>query len=165
MAAFKAELERIYRRYRQQLFTVALAVTRCAERAEDAVQEAFCRLIRLEVKPRDLKVYVFRAVRNAALDQCRGKKHLYVEDATLFFEATDASTDETERKEFIRAVDAALLTLSENERETIVERLYAELTFREMARLRGEPPSTVAAWYYNGLKKLRAKLERSAWTI
>ena len=37
-------LERIYRQYRQELFTCALAVTRCPERAEDAIHDALTRV-------------------------------------------------------------------------------------------------------------------------
>lgn len=64
-------LNLVYKEYRQQLFTCAMAITRCPDRAEDAVQEAFYRLFRLNVRPRNLKAYVFRTVRNAALDQVR----------------------------------------------------------------------------------------------
>ena len=62
-------LEAIYREDRQALYTWALSITRCPDGAEDAVQEAFCRLFRLAAAPRSLRAYVFRAVRNAALDQ------------------------------------------------------------------------------------------------
>jgi RNA polymerase sigma factor (sigma-70 family) len=152
-------LERIYRQYRQQLFTCALAVTRCPERAEDAIHDAFCRLFRLGRRPRNLKVYVFRAVRNAAIDQLRRNPLPEERQPSFIFEASEGPGETAAKNEFKRQAAEALLTLSDDERETIVQHLYADLTFREIARLRGRPTATVAAWYYRGLKKLRERLE------
>jgi RNA polymerase sigma-70 factor (ECF subfamily) len=159
MKTLSDALERIYREYRQQLFSCALAVTRCPERAEDAVHDAFSRLFRLNIRPRNLKVYVFRAVRNAAIDQIR--RNPLPPDAwdTFIFEPSEGPREMAARDEFKQRAAKALLTVSDDERETIVQHLYADLTFREIARLRGAPAGTVAAWYYRGLKKLRARLE------
>jgi RNA polymerase sigma factor (sigma-70 family) len=164
MARLAAELERIYRLHRQQLFTCALAVTRCRDLAEDAVHEAFCRLIRLERKPRDLKVYVFRAVRNAALDQLRRRSpSLVAEVDEPIFEREGASGDPVVAAEMQSHLKRALSSLAEREREIIVQHVYGELTFREIARIRGIPAGTAAAWYYKGLKRLEAKLRESTW--
>ena len=65
LGSLNGDLESVYRECRQQLFTCALAITRCPDRAEDAVQDAFCNLFRMNNAPRHLKAYVFRAVRNA----------------------------------------------------------------------------------------------------
>ena len=68
----RRELERLYRECGQQLFTCALAITCSPSRAEDAVHDAFCRLLRGQAatgtEAADLKAYAFRAVRNAAID-------------------------------------------------------------------------------------------------
>src|SRR3954452_9099285 len=72
------DLEDIYARHRQGLFTLALSITRCAARAEDAVHDAFVRLCRrrsvaapLEgtgaASQPDAVAYVFASVRNAAV--------------------------------------------------------------------------------------------------
>ncbi len=165
MARFVRDLELIYRRYRRQLFTCALAITRCRELAEDAIHEAFCRLIRRERKPRDLKVYVFRAVRNAALDQVRGKRPSTVGGDESIFEEEVAARDRVASDEMKTEIEHALLSLAERERETIVQHVYGELTFREIARIRGVPVGTAAAWYYKGLKTLESRLRESTWKI
>src|SRR4029453_15381696 len=71
----RANLTQLYCDFRQQLFTCALSVTGSPSRAEDAVHDAFCRGLRRKDaagdRMIDLKAYVFRAVRNAALDQLR----------------------------------------------------------------------------------------------
>lgn len=164
MARLAAELEQVYRLYRQQLFTCALAVTRCRDLAEDAIHEAFCRLIRRERKPMDLKVYVFRAVRNAALDQLRRRNPALTLDESIF-ETGDAPGDQVATDEMRSILRGALSSLPERERETIIQHVYGDLTFREIARIRGVPAGTVAAWYYKGLKTLESKLRGSTWKI
>ena len=63
----RQDLERVYRTHRQGLFTLALAITRDADAAEDAVQSAFERMVRSPgAPPADLAAYAFAAVRNAA---------------------------------------------------------------------------------------------------
>ena len=159
MHTLNGALERIYRDYRQQLFTCALGITRCPDRAEDAIQEAFYRLFRLSIKPRRLKAYVFRTVRNAAIDQVRRQPPPADEVSEFIFHPGPGPRDASADNEFKRRVAGALLTLSEDERETIVQHIYSGLTFREIARVRLAPLGTVVSWYQRGLRKLRKKLE------
>ena len=151
-------LERCYRECRQQLFTCSLAITRCPERAEDAIQEAFCRLFRLDARPRDLKPYVFRAVRNAALDQVQRNTALGEPTTEFIFDPRPGPCETAADAEFQRRAAAALVSLSADERETIVQHLYAGLKFREIAEIRDVPLGTITAWYQRGLKKLRVRL-------
>jgi DNA-directed RNA polymerase specialized sigma24 family protein len=52
-----------------------------------------------------------------------------------------------------------LETLREEERETIIEHIYGELTFREIAEMREVALSTVTTWYRRGLERLRARMK------
>lgn len=159
MTRLNGALEHIYRNHRQPLYTCALAVTRCPERAEDALQEAFYRLFRLERAPDNLKAYVFRAVRNAAVDIIR-RSPPPSEPLTPFIFAPDEGPRETaEQSEFKQRVAEALLMLSDDERETIVQHLWGELSFQEIAHLRDAPLGTVSSWYRRGIEKLRTRLE------
>lgn len=152
-------LERLYLECRQQLFTCALAITRRPDSAEDAIQEAFCRLFRLNKKPRRLKAYVFRAVRNAAVDQIRRSPPPSEPLDTFIFDPGASPREAAADSEFNGKVSQALLSLSEDERETIVQHLFAHITFRDIARIRQSPLGTVVAWYRRGVTKLRKKLE------
>jgi RNA polymerase sigma-70 factor, ECF subfamily len=154
------KLGQFYHEHRCQLFTCALAITRCPDRAEDAVQEAFCRLFRLGARPRDLKAYVFRSVRNAALDQARNKPALPQANPEFIFDPRPDPCDAATASEFQRQVAAAMTALAEDECETIVQHLFGNLTFREIAEIREAPLGTITAWYQRGLKKLRAELEK-----
>ncbi len=159
MPRLDGALERFYCDQRQRLFTCALAVTRCPDRAEDAIQEAFSRLFRLRKSPENLKSYVFRSVRNAAVDQVRRNPQPVETDMEFIFDPEADPRADAEDKELHRRVGQALLTMQENERETIVLHLYADLTFREIAELTEAPPGTVASWYRRGIEKLRSMLE------
>jgi RNA polymerase sigma-70 factor (ECF subfamily) len=98
-------------------------------------------------------------VRNAAIDQVRRNPPSTDEISELIFDAKPVPRDAAAHNELKQRVANALLSLSEDERETIVERLYGDLTFREIACVRQAPLGTVAAWYRRGVKKLRSLLE------
>ncbi|HUW20792.1 MAG TPA: sigma-70 family RNA polymerase sigma factor [Sedimentisphaerales bacterium] len=159
MGRLRREMERIYDQYGSQLFTCALAVTRCPTLAEDAIHEAFCRGLRLTEAPRNLKAYMFRSVRNAAIDQLRQRRKTssIVED--YIFDSSANPSEAAEKRQFKRQVAQALLKLSEEERETIIQHLYADLTFQEIADLRERPIGTITSWYRRGLAKLKEHLE------
>jgi RNA polymerase sigma-70 factor, ECF subfamily len=152
-------VEHLYRENRQRLFTCAMAITRRSDRAEDAVQEAFCRLVRMSVEPENLKAYVFRAVRNAAIDQQRKNGSAMQSDPEFIFDPQPNPCEAALAVEFRCRAAEALQNLPPDECETIVEHLYGNLSFREIAEIREAPLGTVTAWYRRGLEKLRTKLE------
>jgi RNA polymerase sigma-70 factor (ECF subfamily) len=149
-------VELFYRENQQRLFICAMAITRRSDLAEDAVQEAFCRLVRTSVEPQNMKAYVFRAVRNAAIDQRRKSSSATEMDAEFVFDPRPNPCETAVAAEFCRRAAVALQELSPNESETIVEHLFGSLSFREIADTREAPLGTVTAWYRRGIDKLRA---------
>jgi RNA polymerase sigma-70 factor, ECF subfamily len=160
----RKQLERIYKQHRQGLFALALSITRCPARAEDAVQEAFARLWKLRDPPtRDLEAYVFRAVRNAALDQVRRQNTAVEElEAVSIYDLRQLSAESdairVERQQTIRE---ALEKLEDADRQVVVLRIYGELTFQEMAQVLDQPLATVASRYRRALDKLRQQLPKT----
>ena len=153
------ELERVFCRHERSLFICALAITRSRELAEDAVQEAFYRLFRMPVMPENVKAYVYRAVRNAAVDQVtRSPLAGQVLDES-FFDPGENPLQAAARGEFEQRVEEVLCQVSPDERETILQHLYGDLTFREIAGLREVSINTVTSWYRRGMEKLRTELE------
>ncbi len=157
--ALSRALDGLYGSNRRQLFACALAVTGCPDRAEDAMQEAFYRLYRLDHIPENLKGYVFRAVRNAAINQLRSSRASAQRLTGDIFDNGGEPGELAARKEFGKRAADALGTISKDERETILEHLYADLTFREISELHDVPLGTVVTWYRRGLEKLRAVLK------
>lgn len=152
-------LGRFYGEYRQQLFTCALVITFSPPQAEDAVHEAFCRLLGKTREPDDLKAYVFRAVRNAALDIVRRRKRSPEPLPDFVFDPNPTPDLVVSRADFQQQVVGLILNLRPDERETIVQHLYGELTFQEIAAVRQKPMGTVVSWYRRGLEKLQKEME------
>jgi RNA polymerase sigma-70 factor (ECF subfamily) len=165
------QLEALYREHRQGLYTLALSVTRCPDRAEDAVQQAFVRLYKRKSRSvGDPAAYVFMAVRNAAIDQIRKRKRDQRTASCIYDEAlgapagADGPGPETAalRNERQRAVRDAVERLEDQQREVIVMKVYGGLTFEQIGQVLGAPLSTVASRYRRGLVKLEGRL--SKWT-
>ena len=138
---------------RQQLYTYAVSITGNRESAEDAIHGVFEQLLRRGKPPAELRPYVFRSVRNAALDALRRTRvrrdSIFDVAAALEYRGPPPAfqADEIERW---------LQMLSADEHETIVLKIYSDFTFQQIADLRQVPLPTVASWYRRGLDKLRA---------
>ncbi len=161
-ATLREQLEDLYDRYGHQLFAAALAVTGCRDRAEDAVHEAFCKLLRHTRPVRNLRAYAFRAVRNAAVDTLRaGARTVAMTEGMeqTIFDTARGPRDNAQLGQLGQHVDQALRTLSDDERETIVGHLWGDLTFQEIADMRRRPLGTITSWYRRGIGKLRQRME------
>lgn len=164
------ELADIYRRHRQGLYTLALTITRCPSRAEDAVHDAFCRLLksRREVAG-DATAYVFAAVRNAARDTLRSNRSpvnransLDAADGTIFLADhspdSDPAARQSSRDEHAR-LSRAIESLPDEQREAVAMHAIAGLTFDQVAEALDEPLQTIATRYRRALARLRELLD------
>lgn len=145
-----------YEANKDELFAYAYAITRSRELAEDAIHNAFGRLLKRTSLPRDLRPYVFRAVRNAAIDELRVRGRECASEPALLI-------DESRRNGHDPALQVQLVDLmtqlSDDERESIVLKIYSGMTFNEIGALRGVPLHTAASWYRRGIEKLRILME------
>lgn len=157
-------LEDIYRDHRRGLFGLALSVVREAAAAEDAVHEAFARMVRQRDQPSaDPVPYVYKAVRNAAIDQTRRRQTRPDPiDTTINLFAAPKKDDpatQAEMTETQQMLMHAVNNLPGDEREAVVMRSFGGLTFKQIAEATGQPLSTVSSQYQRALGKLRQKLE------
>jgi RNA polymerase sigma-70 factor (ECF subfamily) len=158
----RQQLEEVYWEHRQGLFTLALSITRCHSRAEDAVHEAFTRLWKSHLSPmRGLVPYVFAAVRNAAIDQVRRTPAMQdVQQTAIYNGQMDdplATAIDLERQELMRK---AVEELPDDQRQAVVLHVYAELTFEQVADMLGEPLPTVASRYRRALERLKQTAQK-----
>ena len=129
--------------------------------AEDVVQEAFVRLVEVEETPQNVKNWLFRVVRNAAISARRSgiARRKYErrigESRTVWFEADHAS-----RLDAAQAA-AVLEELPGELREVVVARIWGELTFEEIGELTETSRSSAHRRYLEGLAEMRERLERS----
>jgi len=158
----KKGLAQIYRENRQGMFTLSLAITGCRELAEDAVQEAFARLWRNGSRPAgDPVAYAFAAVRNAAVDQVRRRGAAVrrtVPIESIFVSGTQDPAGAAACAERVETVRRALEALPPEQREVVVMKTYAGLTFSQIAETLGQPLPTVAARYRRTLERLKQSL-------
>ena len=130
--------------------------------AEDVVQEAFVRFWAARERAADPVAYLFTCVRSAALDWRRsGARRGRREEAAARAELPgDASLFEpaAERDERRALVEAAVAALPEAQREVLVMKVWAKLSFPQIGLALGIPPDTAASRYRYALAKLRGQL-------
>jgi RNA polymerase sigma-70 factor (ECF subfamily) len=149
---FVERLRHLYESSRAELYMYALSITRHPQHAEDAVQTAFCAVLRAKRPPLELRPYVFRCIRNAALDALkRDGRDAQVVPIFDHVGAPDPALP--------ALMDDLLAQLAPDQRETIVMKTYAGLTLREIAEAREVSINTAASWYRRGLERLRELME------
>ncbi|HEY2589424.1 MAG TPA: RNA polymerase sigma factor [Tepidisphaeraceae bacterium] len=125
--------------------------------AEDAVQEVFVRLLLQPARPRNVKAWLYRAVRNEAISVWRSSRRREHRErvsapAEVWFEPHDAEGIDAE------AVTNALAKLPPAEREIVVLRVWGGLTLQEVSNLVASSVSTVHLHYRSALAKIRERL-------
>jgi RNA polymerase sigma-70 factor (ECF subfamily) len=126
--------------------------------AEDVVQEAFIRLAGQPVAPQEPASWLYRAVRNGAINAARGAGRRARREAAVAWRGEPWFCPSPDDRLDAAAATEALAELPIHERETIVARLWGGLAFDEIARLTDSSTSTVHRWYQRGLESLRERL-------
>ncbi len=101
MESIRNELETLYDQCGTQFYHCALAVTHCGALAEDAVHNAFRSAFQLTHAPENLKAYVYRIVRNAAIDLVRKDSRIEPLSAEMFFEIPAPQLAVLQGREFL----------------------------------------------------------------
>lgn len=128
---------------------------------EDIVQDAFLKLATLRTLPRDPAAWLFRVVRNAAINvSVAARRRTRRESAAAVGVPPWFEPDSTAERGEIdpEAAAAELRVLPIAEREVIVARIWGGLTFAQTAELAGCSTSTAHRLYESGLATLRERL-------
>ena len=129
------------------------------------LQETFLHLVRKcrrLASVENLAAYVFMVARNEAIRYASRRARISERQkslaaADLFLEAN--SQDQTAR-EMADLVSTALTALNAEQREVVELKIYAGLTFREIALVTRVPLPTAATRYRTALERLRGWLAR-----
>lgn len=131
-----------------------------ASTADDLVQEALAKLFSQPSTPKDAVAWMFRAVRNAAIDASRANASRRRRERAVaarrreWFEHTaDALIDATIAEE-------AMSHLTPEDRQIVILRVWGDLGWSEIAELMGLGLATVHDRYTAALARLRAALEK-----
>ena len=158
-----SELERLYDEHASALFAFLLNFTRDENDTRDVLQEIFIKLARqpdLLRSARDERAFLLRLAHNAAIDLmrrrgARSRQHeqFGAEQISVF-----AQTSDPDEAALRTDLSTALGELPADQRAVVHLKLWAGLTFEEIAAALEIPPNTAASRYRYGLDKLRVRL-------
>lgn len=156
--AARARLASLYDAQAPGLYRYALMLLAHRAEAEDAVQEAFTRLLAQErrgVSVQCPEAYLRTAVRNGCYTLLRRRRRAPAAgDDERLLEVAARGADEAERL----ALEQALRALPPEQREVVHLKVFEGRTFEDVARALGEPLNTVASRYRYALEKMRRRL-------
>jgi RNA polymerase sigma-70 factor (ECF subfamily) len=155
----------LFNQIRDELVSTLLYVIGNPDDAQDAAQEAFLKCWRTRHTMGDVqnvRAWIFRIGLNAAKDHQRSawkRKSRPLPDDDLMTPPRDGPPGESlEDRETIGRLREALTRLRPEEREVFVLRQNGELTYEQIAELRGAPVGTVKTQMRAALQKLRKVL-------
>ncbi len=154
--------------YSAALYRVAYSVTRNSAEAEDAVQEAFVRVLKHRDKLgeiRDLRVWLVRITWNVVLDKKRRSKTRPESDDIADFARVLPSADRRADEELISSQEHARILalidrLPAKEREALLLSAVEELSTVEIAAVLRTTESSVRSRIFRARRELSALLEK-----
>jgi RNA polymerase sigma-70 factor (ECF subfamily) len=149
------EVERLYAELGPALLAYGCCLLGDRGRAEDALHQLFLRLLSDGAGAlRDQRPYLYRALRNTALNLRRGEARAQEREAkAALFEAPPGLESQA------LELAAALQELPDEQRQAVVLKVWGGLTFEEIAGVADVPANTAASRYRYGLARLRARLD------
>jgi RNA polymerase sigma-70 factor, ECF subfamily len=150
------EIRKLYEQHSRGLFAYACSFVSSSASAEDILHQVFERMLRGDVEINGSPApYLYRAVRNAALNQVRDRsREVNLEDSWL------ESPRGMEQTGF--ELQSSLRELPDEQREIILLHVWGEMSFDEAAAVLGISPNTAASRYRYGLSKLREQFQVGA---
>jgi RNA polymerase sigma-70 factor (ECF subfamily) len=124
---------------------------------EDVVQEAFFKLVRQGRPPQDAVAWLYRVVRNGALDAAKRDRRRQRRESAAARPVRWFVEPEVDGLDAETAV-AALQRLPPDQREVIVARHWGGLSFEQIAEAAGCSASTAFRRYTAGVETLRRQL-------
>jgi RNA polymerase sigma-70 factor, ECF subfamily len=157
------EIERLYDKHARPLYAFLLNFTRDEADTRDLLQEIFVKLVRepkLLNGVREERAFLIRFAHNAAIDlmRRRGTRERTKENFAAEIISPFAPTSDPDEKAFREELAMALGELPQEQRTVVHLKLWAGLTFEEIADALEIPPNTAASRYRYGLDKLRGRL-------
>jgi len=128
----------------------------CSE-PEDVVQEAFVKLVRQTTPPTDPVAWLYRVVRNGAIDASKMARRRQRRDSAVARPVKWFVEPEVDGLDAEVAV-AALQRLAAEQREVIVARHWGGLSFEQIGEVVGSSTSTAFRRYTAGVEELRKQL-------
>lgn len=135
------------------------------ELAEDLFQETFLRVWRSFHRfdeKRNFAAWVFKIAERVSIDAMRSEavrnSRLIQSDTTVFVDADNIEAT-LYASELQKQIEVAVKSLPEKQRKVFLMRQQAELSYKEIASIMGEPLNSVLSHMHYAVKKLRSILK------
>jgi RNA polymerase sigma-70 factor (ECF subfamily) len=158
-------LLRAFNELRDELVSTLLFLLGNREDAQDAAQETFLKCWRTQdglVAVENLRAWIFRVALNTAKDMQRSawrrRSRPLLEGVAMQASPTEMPDQLVENKEALQRLRQAIRTLRHEEQEVFLLRQNGDLTYEQIAEIRGLPVGTVKTQMRAALAKLRAAL-------
>jgi RNA polymerase sigma-70 factor (ECF subfamily) len=161
-------VEALVEQHASLVFRIAYSILRNHHDAEDAVQECFLRVVKVQkrlAQVRNPKTWLARIAWNAALDRRRGRPLFVGTDDALgeerLAEVPDAAAAPDEQlagKQMQRLLDRLIAGLPEDLRETLELSTVQELNSAEIAEVMDIPETSVRTRLLRARRLLKEKL-------
>ena len=162
------KLEALYRLYEKPLYRIAMAVLHQHELAEDAVHDAFCRVIRHlskldEPDSPQTKSYMIAVIRSVAFRQYRReeRRNTYTvplsEETAQIPDSKDSLQAHIRQSELTEALNTLLDDLNDIDRSIVLLHCRDDLTFGEIGRQLGISESAARKRFERARKQLQNK--------
>jgi RNA polymerase sigma-70 factor (ECF subfamily) len=163
-------LDRLIEQYQHRLLRYLLYLTGNRETAEDLFQETWIRVLERGSQydgKHNFSTWLFAVARNLSIDQLRRKKTVSLDSMAGEDEAPPEIADTAQvsafevvaRQELSEKVQAGLIAIQPEYRETVVLRFHEGLSLDEIAEVTGAPLGTIKSRLYRGLNALLPKLK------
>jgi RNA polymerase sigma-70 factor, ECF subfamily len=130
-----------------------------AEQAEDVVQEVFVRLMQQIVEVEHVKGWLYRAVRNVALNRVRAAGRRRRREETAGADVPGWFQPDPGMEIDARQAELSLGALPADEREIITLRIWGGLTLGQISSVVELSVATVFRKYRDALERIRKELE------
>ncbi len=164
-------LETLINKYKDKIYTTVYMLVKDEFIADDIFQDAFLKIIKTIRSGKyseqgKFLPWAMRVAHNLCMDHFRKVKHnvsVVLPDGTDITDILPASSfgasDTMERRETHTSVRKLVEMLPEEQREVIVLRIYADLSFKDVAKLTGVSINTALGRMRYGLINLRKMIE------
>jgi len=160
-------LEVLISKYARHIFNFIYQYVRNFQNSQDLTQDVFVKAWK-NLKKFDLnksfKVWLFQIARNTSIDFLRKKKEipfsdLENEDGELEFEDSRQNLEDIlEKRETREKIKELFETLPAKFKSVLLMYYQAELNFREIAEITGEPVDTIKSRHRRALLTIKARL-------
>ncbi len=159
-------LEILIKRYKDKVYTSVYMLVKDKYLAEDIFQDAFLKMIKTIKEGRYAEQgkflpWAIRVAHNLCMDHFRkSRQNIPVtlpdgQDISSLFGASDLVADGIEKRQVHDSVRKLVEDLPEEQREVIVLRIYADLSFKQIAELTGVSINTALGRMRYALINLR----------